>query len=152
MKSNLVSNIKNKIMGQFKPTACYSLSTHSIVCNQDGIEVILISTGTKVDGKLFADVFGVKVLNGDFCFGTISFTDSFKVTISVAKPNGGVHFDNDGPNPAITGSDELNNPGITKHIYNIDECPIEFSKSGDSLAIKCPCKTKPCTNKCYSKK
>jgi hypothetical protein len=139
-------------MGQFKPTACYDLSNHSIVCNQNGIDVILTSTGTKVDGKLFTDGFAIKVLKEDFCFGTITFSNSFKATISLSKPQGGIEFKNSGSKPTITGSDELNDPAVTKHVFNIDECPIEFSKSGDALVIKCPCSGSPCINKCYTTK
>lgn len=138
-------------MSTFTSTACYDLSTHSIVFDQVGVEVILDSTSTKVDGASFTAGFAMMVVNGDFCFGTISPGVTFSEVISLVESDGGFEFDDSGA-PKIVGSDELNDPGITKHNWKVEDCPIEFSLSGTDVTVKCPCSTvgRNCTNTCYS--
>lgn len=134
----------------FTSTACYDLSTHTINFDQRGVEVILDSTGQKVDGATFASGFDIKIVNGDFCFGEITFNTYFDVTISLDEEDGGFEFV-----PAkeeIVGSNELDDPQVTKNWWAIDDCPIRMS-AGDNndVLVRCPCTTSgtPCTNECY---
>jgi hypothetical protein len=138
-------------MSTFTSSACYDLSTHSIVFDQVGVEVILDSTSTKVDGASFSAGFAMMVVSGDFCFGTISPGVSFTEVISLDDPKGGFEFD-DTSAPKIVGSDVLDNPSITHHNWEVEDCPIEFSLSGTDVTVKCPCTTvsRNCTNTCYS--
>ena len=138
-------------MSTFTSSACYDLSTHSIVFDHTGVKVILDSTSTKVDGASFSAGFAMKVVSGDFCFGTIAPCVMFSKVISLSDPKGGFEFDDSGA-PKIVGSDVLDDPGITKHNWEVEDCPIEFSLSGTDVTVKCPCttSTKHCTNTCYS--
>lgn len=140
-------------MSNFTPSACYDLKQHTVKFNKKGVDIINTTTGKKVDGAKFADGFDVKVENGKFCFGTISFTTLFEVKVSLKKPSGGFEFDSKPSEAFVIGSDELDIPQVTKHIYRINKCPIRL-KGSETVTVFCPCNTSgtPCTNDCYTKK
>ncbi|MBI1289030.1 MAG: hypothetical protein GC178_15790 [Flavobacteriales bacterium] len=141
-------------MSSFTPTACYSLSDHTVTFDKKGIQIINSTTGKKVDGASFQDGFDIKVENDDFCFGKITFTSLFNVFVSLKKPSGGFEFNHNATSSNLVGSDELDIPQVTKHIYNLDDCPVRLKGNGDSVSVDCPCNTQgsPCTNSCYKKK
>jgi hypothetical protein len=136
----------------FTPSACYDLTTHTVNFNQSGVEVILNSTGVKVDGASYGSGFDIMVDHDEFCFGEIDFETSFDVAISLIEEDGG--FDFNGTTYRIVGSDELEDPGVTKHVWALDQCPVRMTKNGTDVIVKCPCTTSgtPCTNECYSSK
>jgi hypothetical protein len=138
-------------MSTFTSTACYELAKHNIVFSQVGVEVFN-KAGTKVDGATFSAGFAIKVVSGDFCFGTIAPSTTFTVDISLSDPDGGFKLIKR-PTPKIVGSDELDDPGITHHNWEIADCPISFNLNGTEVTVECPCTTSGsnCTNSCYTK-
>ena len=137
-------------MSNFSPTKCYDLSKYDVVFDNDGITIIEIG-GKKVDVRLFADGFDVMVHSGDFCFGSITFDDSFSKTLDLNLPSAGVVF---GKGPArVIGTTDVADPIVAAHIYAIDSCPVQM-KSNDAgiLTFQCPCDKQgtACTNACYS--
>ena len=139
-------------MSTFTPSACYDLATHNIVFTKQGVDVVYIPTNQKVDGATFAAGFDIKVENGSFCFGTITFTTSFEVKVSLKKRSGGFEFEYLHGVAKVFGSDELDIPQVTKHVYRIDQCPIRLHGDAQTVRVTCPCTTggTPCTNSCYS--
>ena len=140
-------------MSKFSPTASYDLNKYSVKFNKTGVEVYDSPTGKKVDGALYTSGFEIKVIDGSFCFGVISFDKLFKTTVSLKKPTGGFEFQYDGKTALVIGSDELDIPQVTKHIYKINDCPISL-KGAETVVVKCPCNDggSPCSNSCYTKK
>lgn len=141
-------------MSTFTPTASYSLKSHTVSFSKKGIEITDTATGKKVDGASFQDGFDIKVLKDDFCFGKIEFTSLFDVFVSLEKPSGGFEFVDGEKDCYVVGSDELDIPQVTKHIYNINDCPVRLKGTETNVLVQCPCNTKdsPCTNTCYKKK
>ena len=138
-------------MSNFTPTKCYDLSKYNVVFNTDGITIEEISSGKRADVRTFSDGFEIMVHNGDICFGSITFDDSFSNTVDLNIPSAGVLFDK-GPARVIGTTDVADPINTPAHIYAINSCPIQM-KTDDAgiLTIKCPCDTRgaKCSNKCY---
>lgn len=138
-------------MSNFTPTKCYDLTKYNVVFNNNGITIEEISSGKRVDVRTFSDGFEVMVHSGDFCFGSITFDDSFDQTLDLNIQGSGVIFDK-GP-ARVIGTTDVADPVTPAHKYVINSCPVQM-KMDDAgiLTFKCPCDTqgKNCSHNCYS--
>jgi len=135
----------------FTVAVSYPLNTHNVELIGSRLQVFLTATNEKVYDQSFENGKDLRCSGNDFQIGTLTADDMFTKTVDMNNRMAKLWIIEASNANEFVGSDNFDDPSIA-HSYNLNQCPVRISRTGDTVFIKCPCEstTPPCTNSCYS--
>jgi len=144
-------NLTTMATYSFTVSVSYSLTTHHIVFTSTQLQVFLTSTNEKVYDESFVNGKDIRCSGNDFQIGTLTASAVFTKTVDMSARKAKLWIREESGANEFIGADNFDSPSIF-NIYNLNQCPVRLSKTGDTAYIKCPCESEsgPCENKCYT--
>lgn len=134
----------------FTVALSYPLNAHHVVFTGSCLQVFLTATNEKVYNQSFVNGKDFRCSGNDFQIGTLTADDMFTHTVDMSSRKSKLWINEVSDANEFVGSDNFDDPSIA-HQYNLNQCPVRLSKTGEIAFIKCPCEeaTPPCGNTCY---
>jgi hypothetical protein len=134
----------------FTPSSSYDLATHKVFFTSTNLRVILSSTGQLVYNQSYASGIAFQCSGNSFQIGTLTADKEFVKQVDFDYANARLWVEEVNNANRYVGSTDHSDPNIF-NIYNLNQCPVRLSKSGNMAQIACPCESTSgsCANGCY---
>lgn len=133
----------------FTVSQTFALGTHRVVVTSTNLQVYLSSTDELVYNQSYANGIGIRCSSNDFQIGTLTAPQMLTKTVSYSSKKARIWIEEVNNANKVIGADTHDDPSVY-NTYNLNQCPVQLSKSGSNAYMKCPCEGSPCTNGCYT--
>ncbi len=134
----------------FTPSSSYDLATHKVSFTSTNLRIKLTSTDQLVYNQSYASGIAFQCSGNSFQVGTLTAEKVFVKQVDFDYANAKLWVEEVNNANRFIGADDHSDTNIF-NIYNLNQCPVKLSKSGNVAQIACPCDSAsgPCANGCY---
>ena len=132
----------------FTVSQTFNLATHEVTFTDTNIQIKVSSSGTLVYDKDFSSGIAFRCDGNDFQVGQLKAKNYLTKSIDTSISTAALWLVEQSKSNQFIGSDDPSDESIY-NIFNLNQCPVVLSRSGEKAIMKCPCDGTPCSNNCY---
>lgn len=135
----------------FTVSVSFNLATHRVVISNTTLKVLVSATNEVVYDEDYANGRSFRCTGNTFEIGTLTAPQVFTKTIDLKNAKAKIWVTETNNANKVIGTTLHDDPAVY-NTYNLNQCPVNLSRSGTTAYFKCPCENEsgPCANACYT--